>query len=151
MSALVAFLPVSTGVPIISLGKGVPRLLVLRADPKFSAESLRSRSSFSSPLLCASATASLRCFGTADWNLVIILALFSNCPQSPCSKNIPASAFNALLAFGCTNKQAIVTNTSLKVNLTSQSLFNVSTQTAPVLSSTFGWKILSRKYAFGGS
>jgi len=112
----VTFLPPSIGVSVISLGKGVPLLLVPVVCPIFNAESFRSISSLSSPLLCASRTASLRCFGTPACNLVIILALLSNWLQSPCSRNIPASAFNALLALGWTNKQQIVTKTSRNVN-----------------------------------
>jgi hypothetical protein len=76
--ALIPFLAPSTGVSANPLDKGIALLLVLLASATFKAESFRSNSSLSSPLLCASKTASLRCFGTPACNLVIILALLSN-------------------------------------------------------------------------
>jgi hypothetical protein len=48
------------------------------------------------------------------------------------------------------SRQQIVTNTSLKVNFASQSLFSVSTQTPPLCGSTFGWKMGVLKLAVGG-
>jgi hypothetical protein len=44
----------------------------------------------------------------------------------------------------------LTTKTSRNVNFCSQSRFNVSTQTAPVASSTFGCQIRVLKLAFGG-
>jgi hypothetical protein len=44
----------------------------------------------------------------------------------------------------------LTTRTSRRVSLDCQSLLRVSTQTAPVCSSTFGCQILVRKVALGG-
>ena len=44
----------------------------------------------------------------------------------------------------------LTTNTSFNVNSALQSLFNVSTHTAPDFSSTFGCQILVLNVAFGG-
>lgn len=62
----------------------------------------------------------------------------------------PASSFNELVGLGSTSKHRITMHTSFSVNFSLHSLFKVSTQTSPVRSQIFGWKILVRKVALGG-
>lgn len=105
--------------------------------------------SSSSPLVFASLTTSNRFFGTGACTHVMIRALLAKLSKSSCNRD-PASAFSALSGFGCMSKQVMVTKTSRSVSVDSQSLFNVSTHTAPVPASTFGCQILVWKEAVGG-